>query len=409
MLEIGQSKAIVLQKLHSMTMDGKLYSCTYQDWRKLIPYISYDQIKRILIWLENKNLVASKIEKNKSRRCYSVNYKSMSAQGFEVVESSIFHKKYQNKKMSFILPSLVNLVGITSAIFLQDLYYQHGNEYGQMTQKEINKWVPYTGLRQVEILFRNLQKMEIIKSEFRDESNKHDGKYYLVNRQKIDELLISPENGQSRKRSGGVDNSLIVDNFNNQSRKRSGLKSQKIGTLVAKDRDYSIDQDQVRSFKKTIHIPRGADQECDTIPNAKDNIVCLTERLMTHGFTAYSASQRINEFGLELLNRVIILAADKEKATGESVGPGWITATAKNLKKGEHMNLQTIKSEDSIYRRLLEAETQITRDRHALMMVSVTTPEKAKPHLSNIRSILRISKTIPESNRDFAKRVATGG
>ena len=237
MLEIGQARAVVLQKLHSLTLNGKPYLATYQDWNELLPFVSYDNFKRILIWLESKNLIISKSEQGKRRKYYSLNPKALSAQGFEIIESSIFHKNYSNKKMSFILPSLVNLVGLTSAIFLQDFYYQNGNNFSQMTQKEINKWIPYVGLRQVEILFRDLQIIEIIKSEFRDESSKHDGKHYSVNKPRIDDLLISSvaeiaKNGESRKRSGGVDNSLIVDNFEDQSRKRSGLKSQKIGTSL---------------------------------------------------------------------------------------------------------------------------------------------------------------------------------
>ena len=233
MLEIGQARAIVLQKLHSLTLNGKPYLATYQDCNELLPFISYDSFKRILVWLEAKNLIISKNEPGKREKSYYLNFKAMSAQGFEIIESSIFHKNYQNKKMSFILPSLVNLVGLTSAIFLQDLYYQNGKNFSQMTQKKINKWVPYVGLRQIKILFYDLQIIEIIKSEFHDESIYHEGRHYSVNKQKIDELLMSSvaesqENGQNHKRSGGVDNSLIVDNFDDQSRKRSPMKSQKI-------------------------------------------------------------------------------------------------------------------------------------------------------------------------------------
>jgi hypothetical protein len=397
MLEIGQSKAIVLQKLHSLTIDGKPFLATYKDWHSILSFISDEHLKRILVWLEGKKLIISKKEKGKRSNCYSINFNGLSGQGFEIIGSSIFHKKYQNKKMSFILPSLVNLVGLTSAIFLQDFYYQNENGFSQMTKNEINKWVPYVGFRQIKILFHDLQKKEIIKSEFRDESSKNDGKYYSVDRLKIHELLISslaesPENGQNHKRSGIVDNSLIVDNFQDQNHKRSPLKPQKIPPKTTKDHPYSIDQDQDKIFKDNNTNTLGRKPDCGTIPEAKDDIVLLRERLMTYKMDPDVAIALVEKYGPQRVKYVVEQLSNRyEKVKPQLL----ISALEKNYIWPDGGTKMTghVKPQDSLERRYYEAKAALNARNVDLMMKKRATNEVGEFHIQNIRGKLGLARS----------------
>jgi hypothetical protein len=413
MLEIGQSRAIVFQKLYSITGKKKQYLATYQDLHSLMPFISIKHLKRILVWLESQDLIVCAQEKGKRSKWYSINFESLASQGFEIIESCIFPKNYKSKKLSFILPSLVSLVGITSGIFLQDFYYKNGSNYSQMTQKEINKWVPYVGLRQVEILFHNLQSKGVIKSEFRDGSNKHDGKYYLINKQKIDEMLSCNttkvcENSRSNVRSLPVDNSASVDNFASQMDKRSGLSGQKIGTYRTKDRDYSIDQDQVKIFKENNTNIMGRKPDCGTIPIMKDNVVFLKERLMTHGIQSIESERLISKFGEQRVKEVLAAALRTEKSSGKSVHGNWIIKALHlnwNLKensKGKEMT-RYISPEDSKYKRELDESTELALK--AIDSLQRSSNDVGEYYLKLLRK--KLPKTSSRSNREFAKDIAT--
>ena len=238
MLKIKPSRAIVLQKLYSLTIIKNNYLADFQDWNGLIPYLSDDQLKNILIWLEGNNLIISKSEKGKRGKWYSINLKGITEFGLEVIEDYIFPMSRKNKKKSFILPSLVKLVGIPSAIIIQDFYFNNGIAFYQMKHKKIiNEFIYFKSRRQIEIIFQDLQNRDIFKSELRDDSNKNEGKFYAVNKRNIYALLgvcftEYVENEQNEARSEPVDKSLIVDNFNNQNRISAGLKPNFSGTTL---------------------------------------------------------------------------------------------------------------------------------------------------------------------------------
>ena len=148
----------------------------------------------------------------------------------------------------------------------------------------------------------------------------------------------------------------------------------------------------------------GREPECGIIPEAKDEIVCLTERLITHGFKDQGASKIIKEFGHELINRVTMLAADRERNSGEKMGAGWITNTAKKLKEGQHMNLQTTRSEDSIIRKHGDREREEYFARLAACKRS--SVEKKERSIAEIYKILPNAKRKRESSRELLERLA---
>ncbi len=190
-MKIGQSPALILHKIHyeeSKLKHGEEgYLATYPKLHERIPFISQPQIKRIIVGLENENLINSiKYKNTKLGALYSINHEKLLSLGFKCIDDTIVSKYSQSGLTLFILPSLAKEYGIAGAGILQQIHYLINSrrlEKIQLTHAQVNDWVPFVVLRQIERLFRDFETRNILSSELPDRQEKNFGKLYRINYQ----------------------------------------------------------------------------------------------------------------------------------------------------------------------------------------------------------------------------------
>ena len=141
----------------------------------------------------------------------------------------------------------------------------------------------------------------------------------------------------------------------------------------------------------------------------KDNIVSLKERLMTFKINSIESDDLLTKFSISRIEEVLDAAFKKEKKDGKQIFRGWIIKALQlgwNLKE-KSKEVKVIihtKPEDSLYRRELEVKTKIAKEK--IYSVKRSAEDVEKHYMDMIRGMLRVSSSKPESNREFAKRIA---
>ena len=201
-LELKLSPAIVLQKLHSLTINSNSFLATYKDWHDEIPFLSDEQLKKILIKLNDKGYITSEKLKGSRARQYSINNKYLSSQGFETVGHFIMPTISSDKYMLFILPTLAKhkKIGIAASIILQHMHYliknnpieRVGYSWCEVTYPIINLITPFISLRQIMRIFKDFRKNNLIIFESSNKDVHNSVNFYRINYEQLDVVLKKP-------------------------------------------------------------------------------------------------------------------------------------------------------------------------------------------------------------------------
>jgi hypothetical protein len=136
----------------------------------------------------------------------------------------------------------------------------------------------------------------------------------------------------------------------------------------------------------------GRKPDCGTIPEAKDDIVLLRERLMTYKMDPDVAIALVEKYGPQRVKYVVEQLSNRyEKVKPQLL----ISALEKNYIWPDGGTKMTghVKPQDSLERRYYEAKAALNARNVDLMMKKRATNEVGEFHIQNIRGKLGLARS----------------